>query len=238
MKIYIDLDTRKIIEAFDVPNPVTTFTLKRGLQEGVEIVFVRDGIPETHPGGTVIRLTLKEVGKYDQDPAIYQLTSFSGPTDSVYSGTLSTNTDPGNALFNSPDGDDSNDVPSVTLMMAVSWKRPAQSLPRETDQVSCVVWNKIDNGDEVPPTTVLAYLGEPVRALPSVIDYLGGGTTKLDGLETVHAAVPVFYCFNHSTDGMRWYVLRAGTDAEDSPGIIRPDDYDGSTNAKVWESIL
>lgn len=32
-----------------------------------------------------------------------------------------------------------------------------------------------------------------------------------------------------------FYTLRAGTDAEDSPFIIRPDDYAASTNEKVWE---
>lgn len=33
------------------------------------------------------------------------------------------------------------------------------------------------------------------------------------------------------------YRLRAGTDAENSPFIIRPDDYAGGTNEKVWEFI-
>jgi hypothetical protein len=33
------------------------------------------------------------------------------------------------------------------------------------------------------------------------------------------------------------YRLRAGTDAENSPFIIRPDDYAGTTNEKVWEFI-
>ena len=33
----------------------------------------------------------------------------------------------------------------------------------------------------------------------------------------------------------RWYKLRAGTDAESAPTIYRPDDYNASTNAVVWE---
>jgi hypothetical protein len=33
------------------------------------------------------------------------------------------------------------------------------------------------------------------------------------------------------------YRLRAGTDAEASPWIIRPDDYNAVTNAKVWELV-
>jgi hypothetical protein len=33
----------------------------------------------------------------------------------------------------------------------------------------------------------------------------------------------------------RWYKLREGTDAEAAPSIYRPDDYNASTNAVVWE---
>lgn len=36
---------------------------------------------------------------------------------------------------------------------------------------------------------------------------------------------------------INFYYLRAGTDAESSPNIIRPNDYNGSTNQKVWEWI-
>jgi hypothetical protein len=37
-----------------------------------------------------------------------------------------------------------------------------------------------------------------------------------------------------SSSALRVYSLDAGTDAEAAPDIIRPDDFNGSTNAKVW----
>ncbi len=43
--------------------------------------------------------------------------------------------------------------------------------------------------------------------------------------------------FVHSTDGFRVYKLYAGTDAESVDAIIRPDDYNASTNTKVWKSV-
>jgi hypothetical protein len=49
---------------------------------------------------------------------------------------------------------------------------------------------------------------------------------------TINPTFPVFVLIG----GMiSVYRLRAGTDAESSPFIIRPDDYAASTNEKVWE---
>jgi len=68
--------------------------------------------------------------------------------------------------------------------------------------------------------------------------YTGGGSTNLDGIVTTGLSDGFCLAFVHSTDGLRFYELVTGTDAESSPGIIRPDDYNGATNAKVWKSRL
>src|SRR4051812_17862103 len=61
---------------------------------------------------------------------------------------------------------------------------------------------------------------------------------KLDAIPTltVSIAYPLFVQFILSGQ-VNTYRLRAGTDAEASPTIIRPDDYAGGTNEKVWELI-
>lgn len=74
--------------------------------------------------------------------------------------------------------------------------------------------------------------------LSLVTGYTGGGATNLDGTVTVGLSVPRLYKFVRTGEGLRFYALRAGTDAESSPAIIRPDDYNGATNAKVFESVL
>jgi hypothetical protein len=69
--------------------------------------------------------------------------------------------------------------------------------------------------------------------------YTGSGATNLDGEATVNLAV---------NNNFRWVVvslslsiwqLVAGSDVENvSAGIVRPDDWNGSTNAKVWKRVL
>lgn len=81
------------------------------------------------------------------------------------------------------------------------------------------------------PTTGIAFDA-------SITGYTGGGATKLDGLATVGLSVNRVLAFIEATDGLRLYALVAGTDAESSPAVIRPDDYNASTNAKVWKSAL
>lgn len=75
------------------------------------------------------------------------------------------------------------------------------------------------------------------RFLPSVTGYTGGGSTKLDGIATVGKTFGVV-AFCHATEGIRMFQLVAGTDAEDSPAIIRPDDFHATTNPYVWKSRL
>lgn len=84
--------------------------------------------------------------------------------------------------------------------------------------------------------TPLAIGAVPVSL--TVTGYTGGGATNLDGVATVALAVPEVFSFLHATLGYQLYRLRAGTDAQNVPGIIRPLDYNASTNAKVWEKEL
>jgi hypothetical protein len=75
------------------------------------------------------------------------------------------------------------------------------------------------------------------RYIPAITALTGGGSTALDGLATT--ALSATYLVNLLiSDAQVGYVLRAGTDAESSPNIIRPDDYNASTNAKVWKKCL
>lgn len=66
--------------------------------------------------------------------------------------------------------------------------------------------------------------------------YTGGAASALDAIVTTTKTANYYLEFVHTTDGPRAYQLTAGTDAESSPDIIRPDDYNASTNAKVWLS--
>jgi hypothetical protein len=68
---------------------------------------------------------------------------------------------------------------------------------------------------------------------------LTGGGAALDGEATL--ALPVSLTLRACVvgGGLSWWQLVAGTDAENAgAGIVRPDDYAGGTNEKVWKQVL
>jgi Head domain of trimeric autotransporter adhesin len=82
-------------------------------------------------------------------------------------------------------------------------------------------------------------LGEFIQNRWEITGLTGGTAVTLDGIPTeitsgevipTNAIVAVVI-----SGSLSHYQLVAGTDAESSPDVIRPDDYDGSTNARVWK---
>jgi len=76
-------------------------------------------------------------------------------------------------------------------------------------------------------------------------DFSSGGGTGAAGTSVLTAqcldAIPTvdlptgLVVFFVLADAVQFYVLAAGTDAESSPDVIRPDDYAIGTNEKVWK---
>lgn len=76
------------------------------------------------------------------------------------------------------------------------------------------------------------------RILTGVVDYTGGGATKLDGFQTTAGRpVPRYYMLPHPVDGLRPFVLRAGVDAAVPGTIIRPVDFNAVTNQRVYAAL-
>jgi hypothetical protein len=80
-------------------------------------------------------------------------------------------------------------------------------------------------------------MSQPVRYLQTITGYTGGAATDLDSVPTENIEVPALFFMQHTTGLPHGFLLEAGTDAEDSPNIIRPDDYSAS-NQKVWKAFL
>ncbi|MEM1083219.1 MAG: hypothetical protein AAGI48_03785 [Verrucomicrobiota bacterium] len=73
-----------------------------------------------------------------------------------------------------------------------------------------------------------------VPTYDSAINSLTGGTVNaLDGVPTTGLAVGTLQQVNVGTT-VYFYELKASVLAESSPSIIRPDDYNASTNVKTW----
>lgn len=118
----------------------------------------------------------------------------------------------------------------ITRTFEVQVTQPGES-PIKALSISCTIRRDvIDIGNLTAATSsMFGYFNGTLTG------YTGGTSTDLDSLVTTNRAVPGLLAFDHSTDGGVVFKLRAGTDAEASPSIIRPDDYNASTNAKVWQ---
>ena len=60
-------------------------------------------------------------------------------------------------------------------------------------------------------------------------------TTGLKAIVTVGVAVDFIIFFRDSSGNLNAYKLVSGTDAESLPTTVRPTDYAGGTNEKVWK---
>lgn len=89
-------------------------------------------------------------------------------------------------------------------------------------------------GPQTTGNVVLNKIGE--------ITAVSGGSGCLDGIETANGAttedttIQFIVTIGGSRELQQWY-LKAGTDANDAYHQ-RPLDYDGSTNAFVWERMI
>jgi len=74
---------------------------------------------------------------------------------------------------------------------------------------------------------------------PDITGLTGGGSTNLDGVTTTGLSIgTIVLVYDHSSGITRIYRLLSGTDAENSPLVIRPDDFNAVSNAKVWKLSL
>lgn len=55
---------------------------------------------------------------------------------------------------------------------------------------------------------------------------------------TLQTGIALAFRDTGNSDALRYYELVSGTTAESSPTVIRPTDYDGTTNQKVWKLAI
>lgn len=99
------------------------------------------------------------------------------------------------------------------------------------------VANRVLTGDA---DSVSAQLPYGIIPMPSITSLTGGGSTALDGITTTDKPAGYTVLLSYSRIPQTWQ-LYAGTDAENvsaTPAIVRPDDYNGSSNAKVWVQLM
>lgn len=83
-------------------------------------------------------------------------------------------------------------------------------------------------------------IGEVILNWSSITALTGGLTTTLDGQATANGAQPAYsiVCLTYGTPRLSYFwQLLPGTDPESST-VIRPDDFNASTNPQVWKLVL
>ena len=258
MRLFFDRRLGYLVTAPGQDSALSGLTGKAGDTTEVQIVFGRSSdptgssaiidspvwTPENLPGGTAITIGLKEDGDYGDGALLAGTSTFSLNAGTyTYTFTLPLNTTAINTALNRLDEDDENEIPSLDCQFEVTYQIGGSGgwessiLP-----VPFLLYNDLIGGDEGTPANaddpdeyLLKAAG--IEYFPTVTSKIGGTSADLDAVPTVLIDAGKMVAFS-DLDGvdpvLRVYKLTAGTEAEASPVVIRPDDYNASTNAKYW----
>ncbi len=90
--------------------------------------------------------------------------------------------------------------------------------------------------------TCSALRGFPVIAVPYITALTGAGSNTLQSIPTVSAVFGrvesgTTLLLSYGREGQTWQLID-GSDATDPEnGVVRPLDFDGSTNARIWVQL-
>lgn len=229
MNFFVDLDLCRVVETPGYTRGLAALEVRRGDLIPFVVKFVRDGYV-VDPGDEVVYLyfAIKTSGVYSESPALVSVGPFTktgiGP-ETIYSATVALTTAALETKF-------AANPASLATMAEFTWSNSAETTRISSELLPCTIANDVYRStDPLDP-------GQPTQAqltfLPAVTGLTGGGVTNLDGVSTAALAVPQVFLVILDGSSQLW-VLQAGTLAEDSVnGVVRPDDYHGTTNAKVF----
>ncbi|MCW1921321.1 hypothetical protein OKA05_02080 [Luteolibacter arcticus] len=227
MRLTVDLQSLQLIISAGDRKRLSLVEFKRGDSTPLEVQFVRAGVAEALPEGSVLSFGLKESGKYDGDFAVF-FDEFAAPTATpnfIYAGTPNFNTEElDDLLF--VDGTSANDKASVDLMGEFSWA-VGEADPVSIRTFTCRVHNDVIRGDEGTPLPLpspedwLAAHG--IVYDPAIIGLTGGGATTLDGIEVSDVAAGRLQAV-FTAPRFAIYRLNNGAATEAEPTVVVPDD--------------
>lgn len=149
--------------------------------------------------------------------------------------TANTQNDAVFTLLGLGDDDPTTDLTPENCEIELSYRATSGAEWQKGRPVEFDLIASVNQASDATPTPIGTSRGP--RFYPDITGLTGGGTTKLDGIVTVGVTAPVVAVIYVSSE-LQFWRLASGTTAEASPSVIRPDDYDASTNAKVWTRVL
>lgn len=242
MLLVFDIDSKRLVQAAGSQAAITSIECRRGGAEEIAIQVVTNGAPAELTGDAPsLKFQANAAGEYDVGSTTISTTTFT--YDSVaelYRGYINW-IDGGalDALFVDNDDPD-DDVASVALEIEVAWRPDGLTEWRrsENEVDLTLLNNRIRDGVDVPSTTVSSAIYTWLPRMPFT-GYTGGAATALDSMITASDTVLTgSLAFTVVAGVARMWQLVAGTTAEnEAAGVIRPDDYHASTNARIWQQV-
>lgn len=107
--------------------------------------------------------------------------------------------------------------------------------------ISIEVWAGVLSQAQTSGTVSAAVLPGVIVPRPDITALTGSTSTSLDSIATANgaAATGATVLLSYGRIPQTWQLM-VGTDAENvnaTPAIVRPDDYDAATNARVWVQL-
>lgn len=258
MKLFFDLRLGYLVQAPGQDTALTSLYGKAGDGDEVIIQFGRSSDPtgtaaiitaptwtaENLSGGSVITVAIKEDGEYSDGTLLASNSTWTNDaTAKTYTGSLSYNTTAINTALARADANAENDIASLLCGFELTFQSGGAGPWRSSVlPVELTLYHDIIEGSEGSPTDADdpdEYLlkASGIEWLPTITSKIGGTSVDFDDVVTAGVTVGKLFAFldEDSTPVIRVYRLEAGTDAESVPDVIRPDDYNASTNAKVWK---
>jgi hypothetical protein len=258
MKLFYDLRLGYFVSAPGQESEVPPLQAKAGDTEEVIVQFGRSSDPtgaasivaaptwtaENLAGGTVITIGIKQDGKYSDGTILATSSTFTHDSvNKLYTFGLNLNTTAINTALERNDTNAADDIASLVCNFELTFQSGGSGGWRSSVfPVAFTIYHDIIGGNEGSPTNAAdptQYLlkSAGIEYLPTTTSKTGGTSADLDSIVTVGVTVGKMVAFRDldSASILRIYELASGTDAEDSPSIIRPDDYAATTNEKVWK---
>ena len=241
MKLNVDLETLQLIEGAGFRTPVTSLRFKRGDAARLEVSFLHGGTtPVTigNPATLEIRFGVKPRNRFEANYLVFSndwTMPEPGASNPFYICSPSFNTVELNSVLNVGSAA-AAELPEITLMGEISW-REGTGEPTSTRTFLVVVENDVNRGNEPVPTPVNQGQGGSGSPLIDPAISSLSGANSLAAKATV--ALPVNSVLGIVVnDLLAFYQLRSGGEETLLPGIVRPDDWNSASNAKVWFQIL
>ena len=151
MRIYIDIDTRRILTT--ATRPATRLEFKRRDNDAFEVQFLRAGAVQSLPVGTIARVGVKATEDFAGEFLATDTLTVSGTgADTVYTGSFNLNTTALEALF-------PTEPASITAMLEVQWMSGTSVGSSLTLPIT--IFNDVIRGDEGAPADLpLFYTSE------------------------------------------------------------------------------